>query len=138
MLPNYRNTWPKTAMYTTSSPPTSNTGSCSPTSRRLTETSWWSCDGPRRWPSSLAAGRPQAHLVGALIYDTGHAWTEIHPVYGFCVEGGSCYTSGPQYGGTPREGTGNSRAPVTQEKLVAPRPASSAPDMKASYQPTKK
>jgi hypothetical protein len=52
---------------------------------------------------------PKLTLWGALVYDTGHAWTEIHPVYGFCVEGGSCYTSGPQFGGTPREGTGNSR-----------------------------
>jgi hypothetical protein len=30
------------------------------------------------------------------------------------------------------------KPPVTQETLVAPRPASSAPDTKASYQPTKK
>ena len=52
---------------------------------------------------------PKLTLWGALVYDTGHAWAEIHPVYGFCVEGGSCYTSGPQFGGTPREGTGNPR-----------------------------
>jgi hypothetical protein len=48
-------------------------------------------------------------LVGAWVYDTGHAWTELHPVYGVCVEGGSCYQSGPQFGGTPRESTTNLR-----------------------------
>lgn len=48
-------------------------------------------------------------LWGALVYDTGHAWNEIHPLFGACVEGGSCYTSGPQFGGTPRESTGNPR-----------------------------
>jgi hypothetical protein len=52
---------------------------------------------------------PRLTLWGALVYDTGHAWMEIHPVYGVCVEGGSCYTSGPQFGGTPRESTGNPR-----------------------------
>jgi hypothetical protein len=52
---------------------------------------------------------PKLTLWGALVYDTGHAWMEIHPVYGVCVEGGSCYTSGPQFGGTPRESTGNPR-----------------------------
>jgi hypothetical protein len=52
---------------------------------------------------------PKLTLWGALVYDTGHAWTEIHPVYGMCVEGGSCYTSGPQFGGTPRENAGESR-----------------------------
>ena len=57
----------------------------------------------------LALWITDAVLVAALVYDTGHAWAEIHPVYGFCVEGGSCYTSGPQFGGTPREGTGNPR-----------------------------
>ena len=46
-------------------------------------------------------------LWGALVYDMGHAWTELHPVYGVCIEGGSCYTSGPQYGGTPPGSTGN-------------------------------
>jgi hypothetical protein len=46
-------------------------------------------------------------LMGAYVYDTGHAWTELHPVFGVCVEGGSCYTSGPQYGGTPPGSTGN-------------------------------
>src|SRR5215210_8628604 len=49
---------------------------------------------------------PKLTLTGALVYDTGHAWMEIHPVYRVCVEGGSCYTSGPQFGGTPRESTG--------------------------------
>ncbi len=48
-------------------------------------------------------------LWGALVYDSGHAWNEIHPVFGYCVEGGSCYTSGPQFGGTPRGHTGNPR-----------------------------
>ena len=48
-------------------------------------------------------------LWGAWVYDTAHAWTELHPVYGVCVEGGSCYQSGPQFGGTPRESTGNPR-----------------------------
>jgi hypothetical protein len=52
---------------------------------------------------------PKLTLWGALVYDSGHAWNEIHPVYGVCVEGGSCYTSGPQFGGTPRESTGNPR-----------------------------
>jgi hypothetical protein len=52
---------------------------------------------------------PRLTLWGALVYDAGHAWMEIHPVYGVCVEGGSCYTSGPQFGGTPRESTGNPR-----------------------------
>ena len=52
---------------------------------------------------------PKLTLWGALVYDTGHAWMEIHPVFGFCVEGGSCYTSGPQFGGTPRGSTGNPR-----------------------------
>jgi hypothetical protein len=52
---------------------------------------------------------PKLTLWGALVYDTGHAWMQIHPVYGFCVEGGSCYTSGPQFGGTPPEATGNPR-----------------------------
>src|SRR5215203_4833801 len=52
---------------------------------------------------------PKLTLWGALVYDSGHAWMEIHPVFGFCVEGGSCYTSGPQFGGTPRESTGNLR-----------------------------
>ena len=52
---------------------------------------------------------PKLTLWGALVYDSGHAWMEIHPVFGFCVEGGSCYTSGPQFGGTPRESTGNPR-----------------------------
>jgi hypothetical protein len=52
---------------------------------------------------------PKLTLWGALVYDTGHAWTEIHPVYGVCVEGGSCYTSGPQFGGTPRGSAGNPR-----------------------------
>jgi len=48
-------------------------------------------------------------LWGAWVYDTGHAWTQLHPVYGVCVEGGSCYQSGPQFGGTPRESTTNLR-----------------------------
>jgi hypothetical protein len=48
-------------------------------------------------------------LWGSWVYDTGHAWTELHPVYGVCVEGGSCYESGPQYGGTPRGSSGNPR-----------------------------
>ncbi len=52
---------------------------------------------------------PKLVLWGALVYDTGHAWMEIHPVFGFCVEGGSCYTSGPQFGGTPRGSTGKAR-----------------------------
>jgi hypothetical protein len=52
---------------------------------------------------------PRLTLWGALVYDSGHAWMEIHPVYRVCVEGGSCYTSGPQFGGTPRESTGNLR-----------------------------
>ena len=52
---------------------------------------------------------PKLTLWGALVYDTGHAWMEIHPVFGYCVEGGSCYTSGPQFGGTPRGHTGNPR-----------------------------
>jgi hypothetical protein len=52
---------------------------------------------------------PKLTLWGALVYDSGHAWMEIHPVFGYCVEGGSCYTSGPQFGGTPRESTGNAR-----------------------------
>jgi hypothetical protein len=52
---------------------------------------------------------PKLTLWGALVYDTGHAWMQIHPVYGVCVEGGSCYTSGPQFRGTPRESTGNPR-----------------------------
>ena len=52
---------------------------------------------------------PKLTLTGALVYDTGHAWMEIHPVYRVCVEGGSCYTSGPRSGGTPRESTGNPR-----------------------------
>jgi hypothetical protein len=52
---------------------------------------------------------PKLTLTGALVYDTGHAWMEIHPVYKVCVESGSCYTSGPQFGGTPRESTGNPR-----------------------------
>jgi hypothetical protein len=52
---------------------------------------------------------PKLTLWGALVYDSGHAWMEIHPVFGYCVEGGSCYTSGPQFGGTPRESTGNPR-----------------------------
>jgi hypothetical protein len=46
-------------------------------------------------------------LWGAYVYDTGHAWTELHPVFGVCIEGGSCYTSGPQYGGVPLGSTGN-------------------------------
>ncbi len=46
-------------------------------------------------------------LWGALVYDMGHAWTELHPVYRVCIEGGFCYTSGPQYGGTPPASTGN-------------------------------
>jgi len=54
-------------------------------------------------------------LWGALVYDSGHAWMEIHPVYRVCVEGGSCYTSGPQYGGTPRESTGDSREACRSE-----------------------
>jgi|tagenome__1003787_1003787.scaffolds.fasta_scaffold20007719_1 hypothetical protein len=49
---------------------------------------------------------PKLTLVGALVYDTGHAWTEMHPVYGVCVEGGSCYSSGPQFGGIPRDSAG--------------------------------
>jgi hypothetical protein len=53
---------------------------------------------------------PRLTLWGALVYDSGHAWMEVHPVYGVCVEGGSCYTSGPQFGGTPRESTGDPRA----------------------------
>ena len=53
---------------------------------------------------------PRLTLWGALVYDTGHAWMEIHPVFGYCIEGGSCYTSGPQFGGTPRESTGDPRA----------------------------
>ena len=52
---------------------------------------------------------PKLTLRGALVYDTGHAWTELHPVYEVCIEGGSCYASGPQFGGTPRESTGNPR-----------------------------
>ena len=56
----------------------------------------------------LPVGRDLS-LVGAWVYDTGHAWTQLHPVYGVCVEGGSCYQSGPQFGGTPRESTGNPR-----------------------------
>ena len=52
---------------------------------------------------------PELTLWGALVYDRGHAWNEIHPVFGVCVEGGSCYTSGPQFGGTPRGHTGNPR-----------------------------
>jgi flagellum-specific peptidoglycan hydrolase FlgJ len=52
---------------------------------------------------------PKLTLWGALVYDSWHAWMEIHPVFGYCVEGGSCYTSGPQFGGTPRESTGNPR-----------------------------
>jgi hypothetical protein len=52
---------------------------------------------------------PNLTLWGALVYDTGHAWTQLHPVYGVCVEGRSCYTSGPQFGGTPRNSRGNPR-----------------------------
>ena len=52
---------------------------------------------------------PKLTLWGALVYDTGHAWMEIHPVYRVCVGGGSCYTSGPQFGGTPRESTGKAK-----------------------------
>src|ERR687890_242831 len=52
---------------------------------------------------------PMLTLWGALVYDSGHAWMQIHPVFGFCVEGGSCYTSGPQFGGTPRESTGKAK-----------------------------
>ena len=52
---------------------------------------------------------PNLTMWGALVYDSGHAWMEIHPVFGYCVEGGSCYTSGPQFGGTPRKSTGNLR-----------------------------
>jgi hypothetical protein len=53
---------------------------------------------------------PRLVLVGALVYDTGHAWTELHPVYGWCIEGeAGCYTSGPQFGGTPEESTGPAR-----------------------------
>ena len=49
-------------------------------------------------------------LVGALVYDTHHAWTELHPVYRWCYEGGdTCYRSGPQFGGTPEESTGEPR-----------------------------
>ena len=48
-------------------------------------------------------------LVGALVYDAGHAWTEMHPLYGWCYEGGdTCYRSGPQFGGNP-EITANPR-----------------------------
>jgi hypothetical protein len=49
---------------------------------------------------------PKLTLVGALVYDTEHAWTEMHPVYGVCVEGGSCYSSGPQFGGIPLDSAG--------------------------------
>ena len=52
---------------------------------------------------------PKLTLWGALVYDIEHAWNEIHPVFGVCVEDGSCYTSGPQFGGNPRESTGNTR-----------------------------
>ena len=52
---------------------------------------------------------PNLTLWGALVYDTGHAWTQLHPVYGLCVEGGPCYTSGPRFGGTPRNSHGNPR-----------------------------
>jgi hypothetical protein len=52
---------------------------------------------------------PKLTLWGALVYDTSHAWTQLHPVYGVCVEGKSCYTSGPQFGGTPRNSRGNPR-----------------------------
>ena len=56
----------------------------------------------------LPVGR-KLTLRGAWVYDSWHAWTELHPVYEVCVEGGSCYTSGPQFGGTPRESTGDPR-----------------------------
>jgi hypothetical protein len=53
---------------------------------------------------------PRLVLVGALVYDSEHAWTELHPVYGWCIEGqAGCYTSGPQVGGTPEESTGEPR-----------------------------
>jgi hypothetical protein len=49
-------------------------------------------------------------LVGALVYDSTHAWTELHPVYRWCIEGeAGCYASGPQFGGIPEESTGEPR-----------------------------
>jgi hypothetical protein len=45
---------------------------------------------------------PRLVLVGALVYDVHHAWTELHPVYRWCYESeDTCYRSGPQFGGNP-------------------------------------
>ena len=45
---------------------------------------------------------PKLTLWGALVYDTGHAWTQIHPVFGVCVEGILLYKRAPVWGYSSR------------------------------------
>jgi hypothetical protein len=64
-------------------------------------------------------------LVGALVYDSTHAWTELHPVYRWCIEGRRAVMRAVRSSAASPK-----RAPESRGRNVTPRPASVAEDTK--------